>query len=108
MTEILSEEEAKKLDSYHNYGNGDYKYEDKEWIEHLIRDGEEIASGIYVFSYENGDYKYQDKEWTWHLIRNGEEIATGNKVYSYDNGDYIYQDENGKIHKFNKNGEPID
>jgi len=37
MVEVLNKEEARKLDSYYDYDNGDYAYKDNKGIWHLIR-----------------------------------------------------------------------
>ena len=58
----LTLEEAKEKGYFvYSYDNGDYKYEDENGIQYLIRDGKEICKGSYVYSFDNGDYKYADE-----------------------------------------------
>jgi len=68
---VLTVQEAKDKGYYVcRFLNGDYAYRDEKGIEHLIREGQEIASGSYVFSYDNGDYRYEDERGESYLIKN--------------------------------------
>lgn len=78
-----------------SYPNGDYRWV-KDGVQHLMRNGVEIAKGDRVYSYDNGDYKWT-KDGVQHLMRDGVEIARGDSVLSYPNGDYEWE-ENGINH----------
>lgn len=59
---VLTLDQAIKKGFYvYEFINGDFKYTDGNYIEHLIRDGKEIATGSYTYSYINGDYMYEEK-----------------------------------------------
>ena len=58
-----------------SYSNGDYSYKIDE-VEHLIRDGKEIAKGDYVSSYDNGDYEYTTNGEWYKFDKDGKEITT--------------------------------
>ena len=52
----LTLQEAQNKGYYtYSFSNGDYAYQVNE-IEHLIRNGKEIATATFVWSYNNGDY----------------------------------------------------
>ncbi len=88
------------------FDNGEYKYEDKEGIQHLIRDGKELCNGTFVYSCSGGSYGYFAKDGKMYHIEKElthEELKEiHDKEYgighTYANGDYDYEDEEGIEH----------
>ena len=99
---ILTLEEAKQKGyCIEEYNNGDYLYIDSidnNDIEHLVRNGKEIAQGRYLCSYDNMFYQYTDKNNISHLMKEGKEIIKGKSINPFDNGDFEYIDENDNYH----------
>jgi len=99
FNEISREYLEKQGFSIDTYDNGDYKYEDNDWIKHLIRNWEELCKWEFVWSYMNWDYSYEDNKWIQHLIRqdkdwNEVELFQWKYISSFDNKDYKYKDSN--------------
>jgi len=84
---ILTLEEAKKKGlRYYSYHNGDYEYQTKDGIWHLIRDGVDLLKGkraVDCLSYENDDYDYQTKDGIYHLIRDGVDLLDGKRAVEH-------------------------
>jgi len=104
MKNILTQEEAKQLESYYKFYNEDWRYRDEYCYYHLFRGEKELTEGIktkFVWSYNNWDWKYEDENWYSHLMRWEKELTKGIKakfVYSFDNWDWEYKDKDWYYH----------
>ena len=84
----LDNKEARRLKSYHEYNNGDWKYKDKQNFAHLFsrEEGIELTKSVRAvecWPYTNGFWGYKDEKGFMYLFRrtgNGEWVQATKRV----------------------------